>query len=241
MTVLGCAGSSFDPILRNPCSSYLLESDHGALLLDCGYGSFDSYQTLAPETRIDAIFVSHAHGDHVGDLEQFMTTSEIWRDTPRLIASEETMAVIVPMPHLLRPDTLVLVGDAQRIEFANFTAEFSTTTHKMATLAVCVSFGDCRVVYSGDTGPTWVFPPSFVGADVALAECTLAKRELGDSPYHLDVAEMSALARGLAAKKTVITHVPPGESGSFRLESARRHEPDREFLLAATGLTLTII
>jgi len=238
MTVLGCAGSSFDPILRNPCSSYLLESDHGALLLDCGYGSFDSYQALAPEARIDAIFVSHAHRDHVADLEQFMTASEIWRETPRLIATEDTMSVTVPMPQPLRAETFVLVGDAQGIELANFTAEFSTTTHKMPTLAVCVSFGACRVVYSADTGPTWVIPPQFVGADVALVECTLAEREQGDSPYHLDVAEMSALARELAAKRTVITHVPPRESGSLRLESARRHEPDRAFLLATTGLTL---
>jgi ribonuclease BN (tRNA processing enzyme) len=239
MTVLGCAGSSYDPMLQHPCSSYLLESGVGALLLDCGYGSFDSYQALTPETRLDAIFVSHAHRDHVADLEQFMTTSDIWREAPRLIASEETMAVIVPTPHILPAEMLVLMGDAQQFQLENFILEFSTTTHQMPTLAVCVSFGARRVVYSGDTGSSWVFPPPFVGADVALVECTLGHREHGDSPYHLDAQEMSVLARELAAKRTVITHVPPGESGSLRLESARRHEPDREFLLATTGLTLT--
>lgn len=240
MTVLGCAGSTYDQTLRQPCSSYLIETEDAALLLDCGHGSFVSYNELAPETRLDAIFVSHAHADHVADLEAFMTSREIWRDRPRLLASEETMAVIVRAPLEHVDDILVVVSDASRTDAANFAMEFSPTTHQMANLATCVSIGGRRVVYSGDTGPSWTFSPQFVGADVALVECTLGDRERGDSPYHLDAQEMSVIARELAAKRTVITHVPPGESGSLRLESARRHEPDREFLLATTGLTLTL-
>jgi ribonuclease BN (tRNA processing enzyme) len=150
------------------------------------------------------------------------------------------MAAIVRAPFELVDDILVVVSDARRMDADNFAMEFSLTTHQMPNLATCVSIGGRRVVYSGDTGPSWTFSPQFVGADVALVECTLGNRERGDSPYHLDVQEMSVLARELAAKRTVITHVPPGESGSLRLESARRHEPDREFLLATTGLQLTI-
>src|ERR1019366_4209769 len=132
MTVLGCAGSSYDQTLRQSCSSYLIEIEGAALLLDCGHGSLVSYNELAPEVRLDAIFVSHAHRDHVADLEAFMGSTEIWRDRPRLLASEETMAVIVRAPLELVDDILVVVSDGSRMDVANFAMEFSQTTHQMA-------------------------------------------------------------------------------------------------------------
>jgi len=72
-------------------------------------GRFVSLQELAPEARLDAIFVSHAHADHVADLEAFMSSTEIWRERPRLLASEETMASIVRAPVELVDDILVVV------------------------------------------------------------------------------------------------------------------------------------
>jgi ribonuclease BN (tRNA processing enzyme) len=98
LTVLGCAGSSFDESLRIPCSSYLIESDEAAILLDCGFGSFESYSTLSPDTRLDAIFVSHAHADHSEDVELFMGSKSAWRDQPRLVATKHTLAFIVKDP-----------------------------------------------------------------------------------------------------------------------------------------------
>lgn len=240
VTVLGCAGSSYDQTLQRPCSSYLLETDDVALLLDCGYGSYQSFDSLAPETRLDAILVSHAHSDHVADLEEFMSSTEIWRDRPRIVASEETRAVIVRTPVTLFDDTFVLVSDGSRIELANFVAEFSKTTHHTPTLAVCVSIGGCRVVYSADTGPSWIVPANFVGADLALVECTLEIRTRQDSEFHLDAQEVAALVRDLSPTRTVISHVPPGESAEARLEIARNYAPDREFILATVGLQLTV-
>lgn len=240
ITVLGCAGSSYDQTLRQPCSSYLIETEDAALLLDCGQGSFVSYNELAPETRLDAIFVSHAHADHVADLEAFMSSLEIWRDRPRLLASEETMAAIVRAPLELVDDILIVASDGSRVDVANFAMEFSQTTHQMANLATCVSIGRRRVVYSADTGPSWVVPANFVGADLALVECTLEIRSGADSAFHLDAAELAALAHGLSARTTVITHVPTGASTEVRLEIVRRLAPDLEFVGARTGLQLIL-
>lgn len=238
--MLGCAGSSYDQIRRQPCSSYLIETDDAALLLDCGYGSFASFHELAPEIRIDAIFVSHAHADHVGDLEAFMSSTEIWRDRPRLLASEETMSAIVRAPLELVDDILVVVSDGGRFDGPNFAMEFSQTTHQIPNLATCASIRGYRVVYSADTGPSWVVPASFVGADLALVECTLEIRTVEDPAFHLDAAEAAALARELSARTTVITHVPPGAGIDARLEIARRAAPHRELVGAITGLRLTL-
>ena len=239
--MLGCAGSSYDEELRLPCSGYLLESSEAALLLDCGFGTFDSFLLHAPTTRIDAIFVSHAHGDHVGDLEAFMDATELWRNQPRLIASEKTMSLIVREPDALPEGTLTLVGDGTRIEFAQLEMDFSLTTHQMATLAVCVSNGARRVVYSADTGPTWSIPPSFVGVDLAIVECTLETRDESSSLFHLDAREAGKMASDLSVPQAMISHIPPHESGLKRLAIARDVAPKVNFVLAATGFQVKLI
>jgi ribonuclease BN (tRNA processing enzyme) len=162
VTVLGCAGSKYDEVLQLPCSSYLIESDSAALLLDCGFGSFESYLELSPNTQLDAIFVSHAHGDHAADIELFMDSVAVWRDRPRLMASEETMASIGLAEDLHLERAFIFASEQNRLELPNLEAEFSLTTHQMPTLAVCVSISGCRVTYCADTGPTWTIPSSFI-------------------------------------------------------------------------------
>src|ERR1019366_10282971 len=96
--------------------SYLVETHETAILLDCGFGSFESYSLLVPDSHIDAIFVSHAHADHVADLEAFMDAADVWRDQPRLVASEQTTASIVREPDSLPPGPPVLPWEERHLE-----------------------------------------------------------------------------------------------------------------------------
>lgn len=240
VTVLGCTGSSFDEILRDPCSSYLVEASSTALLLDCGFGSFESFLAHTPDALIDAIFVSHAHADHVADLEAFMDAANVWRDQPRILASPETMALIVPNEDFLPSGTLVPVSERTRFKGSTFGAEFSRTTHKMPTLAVCISFDNHRLVYCADTGPTWLVPPHFVGADLAIVECTFEVRNKSDSLFHLDAQEAGILALDLAAHKTLITHIPPHGNKEARLAITQTVASKKVVLLAASGLQLVV-
>ena len=240
VTVLGCAGSSYDEELRLPCSSYLVETHETAILLDCGFGSFESYSLLVPDSHIDAIFVSHAHADHVADLEAFMDAADVWRDQPRLVASEQTTASIVREPDSLPPGTLALAREETHLELPFLEIEFSVTTHQTPTLAACVSLGGRRVAYCADTGPTWAIPPLFVGADLAILECTLETRDESSSRFHLDGQEVGSFARELSARQTLITHVPPHENGEARLALARGVAANRNFILATTGLRVTL-
>jgi len=238
--VLGCAGSSFDEELRSPCSSYLVETAGAAILLDCGFGSFESYLNHLSETLLDAIFVSHAHADHVADLEAFMDSSKVWRDQPRLVASPETMALIAPNSDSVPEGTLVFVSEGVQLELSTIEAQFSRTTHKIPTHAACLSIGGRRVVYCADTGPTWVVPPQFVGADLAIVECTLKVRNENSSLFHLDAHEAGLLARELSAHRTLITHIPPRENGETRLAIAHGIAPNADFVLATPGLQLMV-
>ena len=238
LSVLGCAGSTYDPDLTRPCSSYVLASDSAAVMLDCGFGSFSSYLENARTTRLDAIFITHAHRDHCFDAEAFVTFAPAWRERPRVIASRATIDTL--SFDLSSSAEVLVVADGSAVDVGLLRVECSATTHQMATLATQVSLEGSRVVYTSDTGPGWSPPARFCGSDLAILECTLESRSESSSPFHLDAQEAATLAGTLDARKTMITHVPPRESGQVRLDIAKRAAPAREFLLAVTGQRLSV-
>jgi ribonuclease BN (tRNA processing enzyme) len=217
----------------------LLDTEDAAVLLDCGFGSFASFLENTLPSRLDAIVVSHAHGDHSADLDDFLCFASAWRERPRVIASRETFSAMnreVPASDV----DMIVVEDGSLVECSSFRVECSSTTHQMATLAVQVTMGGVRVVYSADTGPKWRVPSAFHRPDVAILECTLETRDAASSPFHLDAREVGALAQSLDALRTIVTHVPPHESALARLDLVRRAAPEREIALAITGQRLVV-
>lgn len=239
VVVVGCAGSHYDSLRREPCSSYLLATPGASVLLDCGYGSYDELAARAPRGGLDALFLSHEHGDHVGDLGRFLDAGDCWRSHPRLIGSRATLDRVKARVGLERAETHVVEdGDGLVLDGAAFA--FSATAHQVPTLAVAVSIRGWRVVYSADTGPDWRPPIGFVGSDLALIECTYDEREPEDPPFHLDAREAAALARRLHARRTVLTHVPAGESVERRVAIARAAAPDQRFEPAVRTRRMTL-
>jgi ribonuclease BN (tRNA processing enzyme) len=234
LTVVGCVGSSYDAVLQHPCSSYLVEAPQASVLLDCGFGSFASYVGIVSVSRLDAIVLSHAHRDHSADLDAFLSTASIWRDGPRVITSQETLSALVGLPRERDVD-VIIVADGSRVEHAAFLLDFALTTHQMPTLAVQVSVGDARLVYSADTGPDWEPPGRFHRPDLAVIECTLETRDSNSSPFHLDAREVATLVESLDARRTIVVHVPPYADALARLGLLKRAAPARDCLLAETG------
>ena len=65
LTVLGCAGSFPGP--ESACSAYLLQAEGFTLLVDFGSGSLSALQRYADMYALDAILLTHLHGDHMLD------------------------------------------------------------------------------------------------------------------------------------------------------------------------------
>lgn len=235
--MLGCAGSSYDPSRKVPCSSYLCESPSAAVLLDCGFGSFASSWKNARATRLDAIVLSHAHRDHAFDVGEFVASASAWRERPRVIASGATFDSLDLDEREVEE---IVVEDGDHVDLLSFGLDFSLTTHQIPTLAIQVSANVARIVYGADTGPGWEVPMSFRGPDLAILECTIDARDASSSPFHLDADELVLLSEIIDPRTTMVTHVPPGDNERVRLERAKRAAPHREFLLATTGLRLVV-
>src|SRR5712691_9314386 len=80
LTVIGCAGSFPGP--DSPASCYLVEADGFRLLLDLGNGALGGLQRHAGLFDIDAICLSHLHGDHCLDMAAYWVARTYAPDGP---------------------------------------------------------------------------------------------------------------------------------------------------------------
>ncbi len=239
VTVLGCAGSRYDEVTREPCSSYLVASSDTAFLFDSGRGSFASFASVADGVVLDAILVSHAHRDHFDDVQRFVRSPSLWREGPTIIATKPTLAVVADLADTDSLRTIAVDG-ARSLTLRDALMRFSMTAHQVPTVAVELSLVGRRVVYVADTGPSWQPPAAFFGADLAFVECTLQLRGSSDSPFHLDARECAELARRVGARTVLLTHVPPGEDAGERCRLAEAVAPEIVWLAASTGLRLGV-
>jgi ribonuclease BN (tRNA processing enzyme) len=85
------------PWAAGACSSYVVSSDDATILLDCGSGTLPLLLERGLTQRLDAIVISHMHGDHTMDLLPFAGLAEVgalypgtpeWKK-PRLFVPKE--------------------------------------------------------------------------------------------------------------------------------------------------------
>ncbi len=209
-------------------------------MLDCGFGSFDSLEALRPDVKLDAILLSHAHADHVADLETFLLASARWRAGPRVVSSRSTLDSASFDERALGAASVELVRDGAHLVAEGFEAELSSTNHQIPTLGVQITMDGARVVYSADTGPEWAFPTTFRAPELAIVECTYEARDVASPPFHLDAREVATLVSDLSPTRTLLTHVPPGEDGDQRRNLVQRWAPSTKVILARTGMTVAL-
>jgi ribonuclease BN (tRNA processing enzyme) len=195
-------------------SGYRVE---GRLLLDCGPGVLAKLRDHEAWPSVEAIFITHLHLDHWGDLVPWVwsilygpgrnTRPELWLPP----GSREA----------LRP-LLARLGTEDMLERAFDVSEYEprrpvAVTGLEVTAIPVIHYdldayafrveGTSSLGYSGDSGPCDALAEIADGADLFLCEATLERGELeGDDRGHLDIDE--ALAAGAGAKRIVLTHRP---------------------------------
>jgi ribonuclease BN (tRNA processing enzyme) len=231
VTVIGCS-----PAWPNPGgaqSGYLVESDGGRLLLDCGPGVLARLRAdHGGWPRVDALAITHFHLDHWGDL------------VPWVFGAAFGPGRQVPRPELwLPPDGEERLREyGGRMSFADYldaaftvrsyaeaqpfaAAGLELTAHRLdhysePTHGFRVANGSSAIAYSGDTGPSNALVELARGADLFLCEATLSAPEPAERG-HLTEDEAVAAFRASAAKRLVVIHRPDELPLAIDVERAR--------------------
>ena len=217
LTVIGCSPAW--PNASGAQSGYLVESDDGRLLLDCGPGVLARLRAAdGGWPKVDAVAITHFHLDHWGDLVPWVFGAAFGpgRDAPK--------------PELWLPPgggdrlrdygtRMSFVGqidqafDVREYGDAPFRAAgFELTPHRLEhyselTYGLRVQNHSGTLAYSGDTGPSPALVELARDADLFLCEATLREPEPAERG-HLTEDEALAAHRRAGAKRLVVIHRP---------------------------------
>ncbi|HWT53637.1 MAG TPA: 3',5'-cyclic-nucleotide phosphodiesterase [Rhodocyclaceae bacterium] len=230
--ILGCSGGIGGPSLRT--TSILVDQD---ILVDAGTGVADlSIDELA---RIDHVFLTHSHLDHIACLPLLIDTVGDMREKPLVVhATDATQEILrnhifnwavwpdfteIPDEEapFLRYESL-RVGQTVDLDGRRFTP--LPANHTVPAVGYQLDSGNASLVFSGDTGPCpelWRAVNKIRNLKHLIIETAFSNRErqLAKVSLHL-CPEMLAeeLANLQRETEIFITHLKPGQSESMMKE-----------------------
>jgi len=218
ITVIGCSGTFPGP--DSPCSSYLFEQDGFRLLVDAGNGSTGLLQREVSLLDIDAVAISHLHGDHYLDL---VTYTYARRYHPagdpgllpvhgpsgtadHLAGAFGSARIGNLLDEVYTFETLKDGGDS---EIGPFRVETLRVNHPVETYAMRITAGGHTVAYSADTGVCDAVVQ--IARDSEIFFCESSYHDGDDNPpdIHLTGSEAGRAAESAGARRLVLTHLVP--------------------------------
>jgi len=220
LTVIGCGDAFGSGGHHHTCFHVAAGSRN--ILIDCGASALVALkaQRIDPNT-IDAVILSHLHGDHFGGIPFVMLDAQYLsrRERPLLLAGPPGSATRIPalmeamfpasaQTRFRFPWRIVEIPIGVPTDVLGLTVTTAEVIHFSGTpsTALRVSDGTSTLAYSGDTEWTDALVPIAAGADLFVVECYDYQRELTG---HLSWRTIAARRADLAARRIMVTHMNP--------------------------------
>ena len=249
--VLGCSGA-----IAKGCrtTSFLIDDD---VLIDAGTGVGDL--SLAEMRKIDHVFLTHSHLDHVAALPLMIDAVASQRHTPlKVHALEATIAALKThvFNNVIWPDfsripsertpllTFEPLAPGGTVQLRDRSIEALPAVHTVPAVGYAVNSttsGGCWV-FSGDTCGDAAFwarvnelPVRMLVIETAFSneEQQLAEISRHLSPHRL-AGQLDSIAGGSAAYPIYITHTKPAQTETIMTEIADLNSPQ------ASGTTTAV-
>lgn len=213
LTVLGSDGTW--PRAGGAASGYLVREDGFALWVDAGTGTLANLQRTVSIADVGALALTHAHLDHFLDLYPYFYAR--WFGTPDLPRTPvyAPPGLLARALDLLPPEAkerVPAVFELHEVEPGDmfhagpFTVRTALMRHYVPTLGMRIEAGGRSIAYSADTAPTDSLVTLASGADVLVAEATLAARD-GAETLHLSAVEAGEHAAGADVGRLMLSHL----------------------------------
>ena len=235
LTIVGCAGTFPGP--NAACSSYLLEHDGFRLLVDAGNGSTGALQRSIGLLDIDAVLISHMHGDHYLDLITYTYARRYHPDGspgclpvhgPSDVEEHIAGAFGRPVGGLLgEVYEFHPVSEPGRLGIGPFDIELGRVNHPIETYGMRFTAGGRTLAYSADTGVSEDLVKLARQADVFLCEASYLDGDDNPPDIHLTGKQAAEHASRAGVGRLLLTHlVPWGDAGRTLAEAEQAFDGD---------------
>jgi ribonuclease BN (tRNA processing enzyme) len=199
---------------------FLVTAETTRFLVDCGASSLIALKRFAADPNsIDAILVSHLHGDHFGGLPFLLLDAHLVsrRTRPLTLAGppgfrdrlHQAQEVFFPGSTGIAPRfalTLIEMPEqvTQTVGPLRVTPYLVEHFSGAPPYALRIEIDGRILAYSGDT--EWVenLVPAARSADLFIAEAYFYDKKI---KYHLDYATLSGRLAEIGAKRVILTHM----------------------------------
>jgi ribonuclease BN (tRNA processing enzyme) len=214
----------------------LVATPERRVLLDCGASSLVAMKRAAIDpAMLDAIFVSHLHGDHFAGIPFLVLDGQLAHRTRPLVVAGPTeverrvrTAMIAMYPGfatepLRFPLEFVELAAGAEDDVAGVRVRAWSVPHDPLSnpLALRVALSGVTIGYSGDTAWTPALREVAAGADLFVCEAqTMAPK----ARIHVSYAEVLAHRDEFGAKRIVLTHLGADVIAAESLALERAHD-----------------
>lgn len=257
VTVLGGAAAWPNP--GQGCSSYLVESESAAVLLDCGPNTLSTLREHIDYHSVTGVVLSHWHSDHVLDLIPYRygliygpghldAPIPLW--VPRgveqrlyQLAAALTDGEDDPVAFWASTFAIHEYDEDSQIRLGDLTISMQRSQHYVPCYAMRVEHQSSGqvVAYSADAGSIEPLIGLMHHADVAIIEATLD--DYGNIPLaergHLTPEDAGRLARLADVKSLILTHLWTERDAASVMIRAQS-EYDGPLTVAKRGLSIEV-
>ncbi|GAB2562094.1 MBL fold metallo-hydrolase [Kribbella endophytica] len=214
LTVLGTAAPY--PLPDRPCSGYLLAGGGAQVWVDAGPGSLAELLRHTTLDQLDAVWISHLHLDHVGDLlnAYYALAYGLLPPLARPLPVYAPAALGKRLAGFFEQEDAGFVSDV--LELRELSDGLSVELGSLDLLSRAVEHG-CdayglrasaegrSLAYSGDCAPCPALDDLATGVDLLLCEADSGE----ETVVHHTPEQAGALARRTGVRRLVVTHVGP--------------------------------
>jgi ribonuclease BN (tRNA processing enzyme) len=199
---------------------FKIESGDLGVIVDFGAGSIGSWKKLGLQfDSIDAVVISHLHGDHFGGLPFLLYDCQFVEQRTRPLKIIGPPGLKEKLDAVLETSfpgsksmvwrfewTVEEILARRKTEVAGFALETFEVVHMTRALATGVRLSDGKSVfaYSGDTAWTPALIDLSAAADLFIVECFSGAEP---TPNHINWPTLKANLPELSAKQVLVTHM----------------------------------
>ena len=240
LTVLGCNG--LYPSNGINTSGYLLQTKDSSLLLDVGSGVFSALKNIIAPEKIDAIFISHLHHDHISDLGVYnyylesLAKKGMLKNKIKLFVKNDESFVYR------------LIEGLSYFEICDFSTESNTKLneldlsfykmkHPVLTHGINVKAGDKSVSYTADSNVCEALENAIKNSNLAVCHAPFTIENSGENKPHASANAVCKIAKKYD-KKVLISHFIPDADKSVLYEEC--HVAGANFEFVSQGKIYTV-